>query len=424
MRTAFLRAPDEAEARVPTTGHGVLDAYNDLSTDAGPIHARSVAEAGRHLLAGEPVPLYQINTPSLLRRYLAAETGPGCAVSDPREVAAEHRGPAWSLLCERIEDWPTLDAGIRMNVAAVLTKLGFWETVLRIVPDTVSVTRSPDHARLAYFRCNAALKAHGPTRETLGRAQGVMAEIARSGLPVPNRLSAAVNLIVHHAKSDRSPSQLRIWHELADTLVRQADPDEIGPVRLSLYWRGVSFLPFFAGDHHEVRAMLDRAEELGREAVDRATPAERLLAAENMHPLLETRGRAANAAGDRETAERYYRELVAHDPYDAKTHIRLGDHLLADRRPEEARRHYQDAAVLGVPYTAYAHTQAARCSIRLGERERAVASLVQAVRSDPNAVTPLAMLQDLLPGTPLAALRPWAAARLRELLENLGNGDR
>jgi Tfp pilus assembly protein PilF len=151
-------------------------------------------------------------------------------------------------------------------------------------------------------------------------------------------------------------------------------------------------------------------------------PEDHLLALENMHPVLETQARAARAAGELETAERYYRALVAHDPQDAKTHVRFGDYLLSVGSPEQARRHFQEAAVLGAPYTAYAHTQGARCSLRLGDDEQGIASLVQAARSDPYAITPLLLLRDLLPGTTVAALRPWVEERLRTLSNALRKG--
>ncbi|WP_393062405.1 hypothetical protein [Streptomyces sp. LN549] len=420
MRTAFLRAPQEGTA---SSGQGLLRAYRDLTSQEGPIHARSVAAMGRCLLAGEPVPFYQINTLSRLRWFLRLEDG-DIALHDPREVAHADRKPAWHKLCDGLDDWPALTQEAQAELVAVLTKLGFWDLVLRLVPDDLEVTASTVTARLAHFRCNAALKSSGPTDRTRARASDVTEQIALSQLPSALRLNAAVNLIVHHAKSDRSPVRLRSWCTLADDLVAGQEPDQADPIQMSVYWRGVSFLPFFDGDHQEVRRMLDRAEELGRRALADPSCQDGLLAHENMHPLLETRGRAAAAAGDQETAERYYRELVVHDPLDAKTHLRLGDHLHHRGLPEDARRCYQDAAVIGAPYTAYALTQAARCSVALDDTEHAVASLAQAVQYDPWAVTPLVLLQDLLPGTSLRGLRPWAGERLQSLLEGLGKGER
>ncbi|WP_328404700.1 hypothetical protein [Nocardia sp. NBC_00403] len=75
----------------------------------------------------------------------------------------------------------------------------------------------------------------------------------------------------------------------------------------SAYWRGLSFLPYQAGDHAEVARMLDLAEDSAVQAVNEAEPGQLLVALENLHPVLETRGRAAWDAGELESAESYYR---------------------------------------------------------------------------------------------------------------------
>ncbi|MEV4017756.1 bacterial transcriptional activator domain-containing protein [Nonomuraea angiospora] len=418
MRAQFLRAFG-TESRWLSRDLHLLRAYLDLTADAGPLHARSIADLGRRLAAGEQVPSYQINTPSMLRVSLAAAGGAKVACDDPREVPPAERSPRWEHLCAMLDRWAALPAGERAAVAATLSKLGFWATVGHLVPPDLAPERSVHHARLAVLRCNADHKRSGSTPATHAAARMTLAAIATSReLPAATRLAAAVNLIVDQAKSDRSMQEMDRWKEVADGLVATA-PNELRPVQLSYYWRGVSFLPFFRGDHASVRRMLDEAEDSSVAAVEQAGEDELLLAEENRHPLLETRARAAAVAGDLDEAERYYRALVLLDPEDSKVHVRLADHLFRRERIAEAWEAYQDAAALGVPYTSYAHTQAARCSLRLGEPEAALAALGEAVAADPAAVTPLVLLRDLLANGPLKRLRSWADQQIQTLTEPL-----
>lgn len=418
MRAEFLRAP-VTRSRWHSRDLHLLRAYLDLTSDAGPLHARSVADLGRRLVAGEQAPTYQINTPSTLRASLAAAGWGKVACGDPREVPPDERSPRWEHLCAMLDRWPASPTGERIAVAATLSKLGFWAAVGRLVPPDLTPERSPHDARLAILRCNADFKLSGPTPATHAAARKTFTAVATSqALPVATRLTAAVNLIVDHAKSDRSMTEMNRWKDVADGLVAAA-PGEVRPVLLSYYWRGVSFLPFFGGDHPSVRRMLDEAEDSSLAAVEQAGPDEVLLARENRHPLLETRGRAAAAAGEFDEAEHYYRALVQLDPEDPKVHVRLADYLLRRERTAEARESYQDAAALGLPYTSYAHTQAARCSLRLGDQERALAALGEAIAADPAAITPLVLLRDALSDGPLQRLRPWADRQIQTLVEPL-----
>jgi tetratricopeptide (TPR) repeat protein len=418
MRAEFLRAASTAApaARPGSLSLRLLRAYLDLTDEKGPIHAQGVADAGRQLAQGNQIPVYQINTTSLLRKALAAEPGSASDLTGPLDLAPGKRSPRWSVLCELIAAWPELADSDRVRVAAVLSKLGFWQQITLLVPPDLVADESPERARLALLRCNALFKSGGPqAAQGFRQARQVLHATAQhQGHPIEARIAAAIGLVVHHARSDRTLSDVEHSVEIARNLLQQAGEDRLGPVTVSAYWRAVSFLPFLRHDHRRVREMLDLAEEAARLApVHSATNA--LTARENLHPLLETRARACAGAGDADRAECYYRELIALDPLDAKVHVRLGDFLLRQSRCDQARETYQRAALLGVPYTAYALTQAARCSHRLGEPVRAVACLMQAVRSDPRAVTPLAALRSLAGPAGMPGLATWAADRLSKI---------
>lgn len=399
----------------------VLRPYFDLESPGGPLHAQCVTDLGRRLLADEPIPVYQISTLGLLREALAAEEPGGLNPADPQGIPAAERSRTWQYLCEQIELWPSLPAEQRSRVVTVLAKLGFWQTIIDLVPE--GPAKSPAELRMAYFRCNAVAQIAGAAGETQQaadaylKAQVVMETIATTDeLPAQVRYGAAAHLVVLHAKGGQALPEMRKWRELADTIAASAG-GQMGALHVSVYWRGISFIPFFEGDHDQVRSMLTLAEELGREAVREAGGDQALLATENLHPLMETRGRAAKAAGDVDEAEGFYRSMVELDSLDAKAHVRLGDFLVGQDRIAEARESYRTAASIGAPYSAYAHAQAARSSIRLGEPEQALGPLVASSTIDQRALTPLLLLRDTCEGSALAPLREWA---LTELAIRLG----
>jgi tetratricopeptide (TPR) repeat protein len=216
--------------------------------------------------------------------------------------------------------------------------------------------------RLAYLHCTALLNVHGTDPQAADEARRILAGIAADAdLHIPARLSAAINLIVLHAHSHQPRERLRSWQHTANRLVDEASPDECGRLLMSAYWRAVSFIPFLEGDHGETQDMLGEAERLAHLAVVEAAQANRyVVAAENLGLVLDTRSRAAEAAGDADQALRCCRDSTELDPLDSKALVRLADCLLWTRDVDGARRAYADAAHLGAPYTSYASAQVNR----------------------------------------------------------------
>lgn len=427
----FLRAKDRVVRSVPMAiptlpdgvvlppaprSREVLKSYFDLESEAGPLHAQSVADVGRRLMADQPIPVYQISTLGLLRQALEAETPQGLNPTSPHGIPAADRSRAWQHLCDLIDQWSALSAEQRSRVVTVLAKLGFWQTIIDLVPEGNG--SNLDELRGAYFRCNAQAQLAGAAGETQQaahaflKARSVMEAIATTdSLSASVRYGAAAHLVVLHAKGGQALPEMRKWRDLADSIAAGAG-GPMEPLHVSVYWRGISFIPYFEGDHGQVREMLALAESLGREALAQADADQRLPATENLHPVMETRGRAAKAAGDLEEAEGFYRGMVALDSLDAKAHVRLGDFLVGEKRIAEARDSYRTSASLGAPYSAYAFAQEARSSIRLGEVEQALGPLVASATIDQRALTPLLLLRDACEGAALSPLRQWALSEL------------
>jgi hypothetical protein len=355
---------EDPEYSPPRSGT-LLASYFDLHSADGPLHARSVADVGRKLCSDEPIPAYQSTTLSALRRSIELDAPDLPKVDDPRQMDPSLRTEEWAYLCNRLDAWGTLDGVHRLRVAQVLYKLGFWYTVVSLDMGEADKRLKDDRWRLVRLQECALMKMSGEDEVTVPpRTYEIFAKLARDeNSPVPSRISAAVNLVVHHARSDRSEADIRLWGTLAETLVDEASPGTLSPLLVSAYWRGISFVPFFRDDHAEVHRMLDEAEAIGAQGVAELGDDRQLLALENMRLVFMTRARAATAAGDAESAERYHRLLVELDPLDSHGHVLLADFLLEDGRLDAARSHYLEAAELGAPHTGYARTRAAYCAL-------------------------------------------------------------
>ena len=186
-------------------------------------------------------------------------------------------------------------------------------------------------------------------------AYRIQADVAEDlSLPSHVRLGAAINVTVMHARSGSDPVRISRWKGFAEALVKEASPGDISDLLMSVYWRGVSLVPFVEQNHDLVSGMLDEAERLARRAEADSARDQWLLAAENLQLVLEARAGAADSADDDEAALRYYRELVELNPLDSKAFVRMGDFYRAHGDYRSACAAYKQAAVLGAPYTAHA----------------------------------------------------------------------
>lgn len=357
-----VRVPGTATPRTPappSRTRELLPAYFDLTSDRGPLHNRALADLGRSLRAGRALTAYQSLSAVWMRPSIHRDCPDLPVLRDPRELPAQSRSPEWDFLCRRLDDWNLLAPSAQADTAVVLTKLGFWHSMARLPVDHDVGHSALESRRVAYLHCTALLNVHGTDPQAGHDARGILAGIAAdTELQTPARLSAAINLIVLHARSHQPRQRLRFWQDTASRLVDEASPNECGRLLMSAYWRAVSFIPFLEGDHGETQDMLGEAERLAQLAVVEAAQGNRyVVAAETLGLVLDTRGRAAEAAGDADQALRCCRDSTELDPLDSKALVRLADCLLWTGDVDGARRAYADAAHLGAPYTSYASAQ-------------------------------------------------------------------
>jgi HEXXH motif-containing protein len=332
----------------------ILTAYSDLRSERGPLHAQVTADLGSRLLQGSPFPPYQVVTPAGLRASIAADWPGLRTLSDPRQMQPRQRSAPWSFLCDELDGWDRLDLAEQLRAARVLARLGFWALLASLPVRHDPINCPLDGLRLMALHCTALRTVRGATAELGAESFRIQRSIAANpDLPVSARLSAAVNATVMHGRSGSHPAAVWECVGVAQQLVSQAARGELSDLLLSAYWRGISFAPLAEGNHRLVAEMLDESERIARQAVASTTPEQRLLTAENLHLVLETRGQAAGLSNDARSAD-YFAEFARRDQLDARAFTRLGDYFLSHNEYTRADHAYRRAALLGAPFTAYA----------------------------------------------------------------------
>jgi tetratricopeptide (TPR) repeat protein len=352
----------------------------------GSLHAAGVAAAYAELDPHVTATPFQLHPPTGMRRLVAEQIGhPSLANDDPAALDESLWTPRWKDLVERISTAGTADDPALLRLAILLCALGLDALALRLLASVPLERAGADDlsSMLAMKRTHITRRALR-TSDNVAADRMVLAAVATAdGVSDRLGLTAALTLAVL-ASRGKTPEKSDVdrWRSVAaQRLRRLSGTDWRDGLAESTYWRAVSFQPFLSGDHSRTAAELDRAEELARGLLAGGG----LAARQNMHPLLETRTRAALAGGDTDDAVRYAGELTRLDPYDGKVWISHGDALRAAGDPESAVDAYRQAVVLGAPYAPKAQYELACTLEATGELPPALDAYLAVVDLDPRA---------------------------------------
>lgn len=412
----------------------LLRPYLDLApTTSGPLHAQALTHAVDVLANPDCPPRWsQRVLPPSFRRMIGAVVGlVHYDVADPRDLPAQLRSPGWTQLVGALESWPDLKVALQARAAKLCSKLGFNDLVLDLVakPSADRIAADENIALLAYVRACAryiGMVGHDPRRGPAdGYAPADLIEIAHFAPVGRTRYAAAMKLVVTLGKMRAEPAAIESFGKLACKTLKLI-ADDLEPFdRILLqsgYHRGIAFLPLVQRDHQRVAWEMDRAEEFAR-AVPRDTAEHRVLADENLHPVLESQAKSAILAGELDRARELLVANTELDPTDPKPYIELGEIELEHGTLEKAISHFRMAAKLGPPGSAVAFYLAGHCLERQGRDDEAELCHLQSVVHDPGAVSALKRLTDL--GRRLAHphIADWADDRLNRFSDELAQGD-
>ncbi|MFB5269525.1 hypothetical protein ACE41H_22460 [Paenibacillus enshidis] len=313
---------------------------------------------------------------------------PEYQIDDPRHLPVHLRSPEWNNMCNLLKEWGGLTLIQKDNVAFLLTRLGFYNTVLQYVqPGTEEQIRSyAEEARLTWKYANALTKVDS---KQLPAAELILLRIAENTKKgTHTRMIALINMIVHYARVKGDKKHIQHWCEVADEEFKYLHPENDPSDRFfaSMYYRAISFLPYINGNREETTRLLDLAEHWAKQIPTDQAPFKHMYN-ENLHPLLETRAREAIWLGDMDMALERTKQFVKHDPYDPKTHYRLGDLNKRINKIEDAVVNYKTSAQLGTPYNSAAWFMVGECYEQLDEPYLALDAYLMSTEINPTALS-------------------------------------
>jgi tetratricopeptide (TPR) repeat protein len=418
-RAAEVPAREEADGSASLIGYLNAPLIGLRPFVHGPLYAEAIEHYWRALERWDREPAFWIQRtlPGDFRNRIAREAGAlSHVVDDPRDVSPRLRSERWAALCRQIEGWADLPARRCARVAALLHALGFYEVTRRLVPEPVRRLTGPDEVLMAYWQAAAGYMVGLPPeiRDYAGADMTAFERIASEGGAHPvMRLLAAIKLLVHEAKTSGRIAILARAAARAEGLlagaVRAADPF-FRHLYTSHFHRAVAMVAQAQARPARVARHMDRAERHARAMVPR-TDAERVLARENLHPVLESRTKEAIWRGRPARALELARAVVAIDPYDPKSWLEVGEALALNGRPEEAAHAYAAAALLGPPGSVVGLHMAGVCLGEAGRSLPAYTFLLQSVVRDRSARSSIA--HALAMEGPHPPFRPGADAWLR-----------
>jgi hypothetical protein len=390
--------------------------------DKGPLYAHAVEHYWQAL-----------TTPALPRFALQRTLPPGfrsamlrdagretCDVDDPRNLAPENRTERWQALCDYLDAWADHDDEVRCRLVVLLHGLSLHECVASLVP--VPPARldnaQPSAIEVAYWAESSRYMLRMPaTFEQYRNADlSVFEAIAREAPHAqPAAFNAATKIFVHLAKTGADVDRLR---PAAALMSRRLDEARTylesfsADLLTSRFHRALSFLPMRRGDRDGVVREMDLAEGLARD-LQGQTDAQRLLVAENLHPVLESRSKEALWLGDEALALARARDVIGLDRLDPKSWLELGNLHFGGERWREALDAFVTAAILGPPVGAIARHMAGVCARQMGLEVLGSFFFQGALEIDPFGISPRAELagQPRLPE--LASLKAWSSQQFQ-----------
>ena len=342
------------------------------------------------------------------------------AVLAPAEVPEALRTSRWRRLCELVDSFDTLTAVRQVRVAHLLLALDFYREMLRVIPPRA--LRVDDRLEVAYLR--ACAEYHLLQQNADYEPLEFRRILAVSPLASEVARNTAMTVMIFMAKIRRDLAAAEELRERVEMCLR-ASVYQDGSFRFNIvrsqFYRGASYVPFLRRDHEVTVREMNLAEAHAREAVRLATtPAESLVASDNLYFAVESQMRTAEWIGDHDLALTRVREMMALDPWDSKTRIEHGEMLVRRGQIEEAAGQYAMAADLAPPGTVIALHSAAACFQRLGQLDRARELYMRALDVDPLGISTTQGLRDVCAELGELPLSGWAEKRLRWLGSGAG----
>jgi len=309
----------------------------------------------------------------------------------------------------------------RERLARVLGSLGFHKEALAVLgnlPPAGALTLEQQY--IACSRLFILNILHLDDDSDLGPTFiKVFERIADTGETLRMRLNLCMGACVFHGRRFE-PHGILHWRNTAEQILNQIERrSEFSNFEVMLlssrFYRAVSFLPFVTQDRESLHQDLIRCESLARSIRGRSKK-ERILASENLFPMLESVSRGRDSLGDRDSARGLMEEIVTEvDPLDVKAWLQVASLRRKDGDIQGALDAYLIGARIGVPHAKIAWFEAGRCYERMGVPREAIACYLRSLKKSPTGLTPLLRIESLAGGVGDTYLKNWARSMLANI---------
>ncbi|MFD9286458.1 tetratricopeptide repeat protein [Streptomyces mirabilis] len=316
----------------------------------------------------------------------------GCqqyALTDPRQLDVALRTPDWRALVEYVEEFPGLDARMKVKVLRVLNRLGLFACTIDLTSEgrPLEITDEAS-AGVSWLRAYARYRLHnerGKVDYSVDEFEHI-ATVAPSGLW---KLAAIYQKVVQSVKREGNVHIAEAWQKVHSEEIVRVSPDISRHDLLmakSRFHRVHAFVPQMKGDRIGTRREMELAERYAEEALH-GDVVQLIYAKEIAWPVRESSIKEALWIEDLELALERALNHRDHDPFDARVWVNCGEVYLEMGKPENALEAYLEAARLAPPGGALINFMVGHCHEVLGDPDLALDRYLASLRIDPLAIS-------------------------------------
>lgn len=395
--------------------------YLDLGPmNSGPSHLHCVEFAFQNFLGNGPKrERPQRVLPHSFKESLLRETNlPNYRIEEPSELPPELRSQRWNRMCECLTNYLDLDRRQQVDVTGLLGSLCLFPAVAKYIAplSPKDIAKDESCSALAYNRANARFMLQGDYN-TPYHIDEFRTIATNAPLGTVIRFNALVHMIVQSARFAKDVDSVEYWAAITFREMKEAKSnfdDFTYALLMSRYYRAASFGAQMRGDRARLVQEMDLAEEYACSLCP-ANEVQKILANENLHPLMQSRTKEAIWLGNIDLAEERVRRMIDVDPLDPRARMEIGEVLVSKGDIAQAASFYRSAAELGPPGTAIAWFMAAQCYESLNDLDHASDCYLATLRVDPLGISAAERLSEITRLTGNTAVNRWIEIRLQEL---------
>lgn len=366
--------------------------YLDLSEarSEAPLHVFGIDIDFRCLVDETDYPRIQsVLLPSFKDDLVRLSNTSHFSVRRPEDLPVSLATDRWKLLQDGVRSYCGLSRANQARVLRLLSKLCLYECVLDICSSNLPsvMINCISSAEIRYFHALACyiLSLDGRTNSySLKMFEDIAIGAPNGSL---TKVNALYQMVVQNVKHAYDIDRVRYWLPIFKKQIDLAK-DHVSEIvyrqLVSRYHRVAGFLPQMEGNRAAVVEEMNLAESVAR-SIPRDTPMNRVIAAEMLYPVLESRIKEALWLKDFELAESRCRELCTLCPTDPRAHLHFGQVSIELEKITQAIEAYQSSIMYAPPGREIAFFMLGQCFEHQELFDQALSSYRESLLWDPKA---------------------------------------